>query len=237
MTARARKLRLPPRYHEEWGREFWSFVDRALRPGATVLDVGAGRRPTILPERRPADTLYVGADISGEELAHAAPGSYDETIAADAQRLVPELLDRFDLIVAWQVLEHLHDLPSAAQAFHRYAKPGGWFVSCLSGRYAAFSVANRILPDAVGSRVVAYLMRRPVESVFPARYDHGDARGLREAFSGWDEVHVIPLWRGFDYFARLPGIRALYLRYENWALQRGRENLATHYVVAARKAR
>src|SRR5204862_6715334 len=38
---------LPSRYEQEWGTEFWGFVNRALAPGAAVLDVGAGRRPTI----------------------------------------------------------------------------------------------------------------------------------------------------------------------------------------------
>jgi SAM-dependent methyltransferase len=228
-------FRLPPRYQEEWGGEFWEFAERGLRPGATILDIGAGRRPTILPDRRPEGTHYVGMDISGQELEEAEPGSYDETVVADAQREIPELVGRFDLIVAWQVLEHFEDLPSAAGQFYRYARPGGWFVSTLSGKHAAFSVANRILPDALGSRVVAQLMRRPVETVFPAHYDHCDERGLHAAFSGWDELHVIPLWRGADYFVRLPGIRALYVRYEEWARSGGRGNLATHYTVAARK--
>jgi SAM-dependent methyltransferase len=230
-----REFPLPPRYEQEWGTEFWRFVDRALPPGATILDVGAGRRPTILPSRRPDSTRYVGLDISGEELQEAEPGSYDETVIADAQREVPELVERFELIVAWQVLEHFRDLPSAAAQFYRYAKPGGWFVSTVSGKYALFSIANRILPDAIGSRMVAYLMRRPVETVFPAHYDHCDERGLHEAFAGWDELHVIPLWRGADYFGRLPGVRGLYVRYEDWALAKGHGNLATHYTVAARK--
>jgi SAM-dependent methyltransferase len=234
-TPSRRDFQLPPRYEREWGIEFWEFVERALRPGAAILDVGAGRRPTILPDRRPEDVHYVGMDISTDELEAAEPGAYHETVVADAQRPLPELVDRFDLIVAWQVLEHFEDLPSAASQFHRYAKDGGWFVSCLSGRYAAFAIGNRLLPKALGSRVVAYLMRRPVETVFPAHYDHCDERGLHEAFADWDEVHVIPLWRGADYFARLPGLRWLYLRYENWTIRHEHTNLATHYVVAARK--
>ena len=49
------------------------------------------------------------------------------------------------------------------------------------------------------------------------------------------EVHVIPMWRGADYFDRFPRVRSLYIRYEDWAFRRGHNNLATHYVVAARK--
>ncbi len=226
---------LPARYDEEWGTEFWEFVDPVLVPGATVLDIGAGRRPTILPERRPEGVRYVGLDISPSELESSDPGSYDEIVVADAEAVVPELAGRFDLIVAWQVLEHFRDLPAAAAAIHTYAKEGGWFVSVLSGRRAAFSVANRILPSALGSRLVALLMRREVETVFPAHYDHCDESGLHEAFSDWEEVHVFPLWRGASYFTRLPGLRRMYVVYENWAMEHGHRNLATHYAIAARK--
>ena len=210
-------------------------MSTALRPGAAVLDVGAGRRPTISVAERPADVHYVGLDESPGELDASEPDSYDERVVADAQVLIPDLAGRFDLIVAWQVLEHFSDLPGAAAAFYQYAKPGGLFVSMLSGRYAASSIANRILPQALSRRLVAYLMRRPAETVFPAFYDHAYERGLRDAFAGWDEFRVVPLWRGADYFARLPGLRWLYLRYEDWAIRHDHTNLATHYMVAARK--
>jgi SAM-dependent methyltransferase len=226
---------LPPRYQQEWGAEFWTFVDGALHDGATVLDIGAGRRPTISPERRPAGSHYVGLDIAARELEAAPPGCYDETVVADAQTLVPDLVDRFDLIVAWQVLEHIQDLDRAADVFHRYATARGSFVACLSGRNAVFALANRLLPASLSRHLVARLMRRPVETVFPAYYDRCDENGLHGAFSGWQEVRVIPLWRGADYFARFPHLRPLYVRYEDWAIERGSTNLATHYVVAARK--
>jgi SAM-dependent methyltransferase len=226
---------LPARYEQEWGTEFWGFVERALRPGIAVLDIGGGRSPTIPPPRRPADSHYVGLDASTEELETAPPGSYDETVAAAAETLQVDLVGRFDLIVSWQALEHFRDLPTAADAFHRYAADGGWFVACLSGRNALFAVGNRILPGSVGRKVVSRLMRRPLDSVFPAHYDHCTARGLRETFAGWSEVNVVPLWRGADYFAPFPRLRSTYVRYEDWAIGRGLDNLATHYVIAARK--
>jgi len=84
---------------------------------------------------------------------------------------------------------------------------------------------------------VSRLRRRPIDTVFPAHYDHCTERGLRESFSRWSEVHVLPLWRGADYFAPLPRLRSLYVRYEDWAIGRGLDNLATNYVVAARKSK
>jgi SAM-dependent methyltransferase len=223
------------RYERDWGIEFWSYVNDALRPGIAVLDVGAGRRPTIAPGARPADVEYVGMDVSADELERSTPDSYDEKVVADASQLVPELVDRFDLIVAWQVLEHFRDLPAAADAFHSYAREGGWFVACLSGRYASFAIANRLLPNRFGRPLVARVMRRPIDEVFEAHYDHCDDRGLRSSFSRWGELQVLPLWRGADYFERFHWIRSLYIGYEDWAIRRGYAKLATHYVVAARK--
>jgi SAM-dependent methyltransferase len=226
---------LPARYEPEWGADFWAFVDETLQPGVSILDVGAGRRPTIDPARRPPGTTYVGFDISAEELAAAAPGSYDETVAGAAETLVPGLVGRFDLIVAWQVLEHIRDLPRAVDTFSRYARPEGRFVACLSGRRAVYSIANRLLPARLGARLVARLRRRPLESVFPAHYDHCDYDGLHAAFSAWDDVQVLAFWHAADYFERLPRMQSLYLRYEDWAARTDRRGLATHYTVTGRR--
>jgi SAM-dependent methyltransferase len=225
-----------PRYATYWGTEFWDEVNSTLARAGAVLDVGSGRRPTIAPEDRPAGVEYVGLDISAEELALAPEGAYDQTVAADASDLVQDLVGRFDLILSWQVLEHVRDLPHAAANFHAYARPGGAFVAMLSGRYAAYAVANRVLPAETARKFVARLRRRPLDTVFPAHYDHCDEKGLREAFSTWEQVEVIPLWRGADYFERLPGLLSLYLRYEDLAIRRGWNGLATNYVVIARRA-
>jgi SAM-dependent methyltransferase len=224
-----------PRYARYWGTEFWDRIDRELATATAVLDIGGGRTPTIVPARRPHELHYVGLDASGPELELAPPGSYERTIAAEAEQLVPELVDRFDLIVSWQVLEHVRDLPRAVGNFHLYLRPGGALVACLSGRNAAFAIANRCMPNRLAHRFVARLRERSVETVFPAYYDRCDRHGLEATFSAWNEVEVIPLWRGADYFERLPGLLALYLRYEDLAIRRGWDDLATHYVVAARK--
>jgi 2-polyprenyl-6-hydroxyphenyl methylase/3-demethylubiquinone-9 3-methyltransferase len=223
------------RYAEYWGKDFWRHVGYALAGAETVLDVGGGRRPTLLPHERPSGRHYVGFDISAAELEAAPPGSYDEIVAARAEDFVPQLAGRFDLIVAWQVLEHVADLPRAAANFHSYARVGGTLVAMLSGRNAAFAIANRMLPAGFGERLVARLRRRPPETVFPAHYDHCDERGLRVAFAQWELLDIAPHWHGADYFERLPGLRGLYLRYEDAASARGWSGLATHYVVCARK--
>lgn len=235
LCVRASNRRLPARYEPEWGTEFWGFVQRGLSPGATVLDVGPGRNPTIVPSARPPGTWYVGLDASEHELRAAPDGSYDETVVGDAEVPVPGLIGRFDVIVSWYVLEHIRHLDRAAAVFYSYARPGGWFVACLAGRNAVFAVANRMLPPPIAARLVARLRDRPLESVFRTHYDHCTDRGLREAFFCWQDLHIVPLWHAADYFDRLPRLQRIYLRYENWIAERAVTSLCTNYVVAARK--
>jgi SAM-dependent methyltransferase len=235
MLEGTQQRRLPERYEWEWGREFWDRINAALRPGVAVLDVGAGRRPTIAIADRPDGIEYVGLDVSREELETAPVGSYDEIIAADAHEFVPELAGRFDLIVMWQVLEHFEDVTRAADVLGAYLRPQGQLVAHLSGKHAVYALANRMVPDRLGNRIAAVLMRREPETVFPAHYDRCDADGLVAAFSDWREIEVIPFWRGADYFQRLGPLLDVYLRYENWAAERGMRNLATHYTLAARR--
>jgi 2-polyprenyl-6-hydroxyphenyl methylase/3-demethylubiquinone-9 3-methyltransferase len=208
-------------------------ISEALDPGAAVLDIGSGRRPAIPPPDRPAGVHYVGLDISADELALAPPGSYDETIVSAAERRVPDLVGRFDLIVSYGVLEHIQDVPPAVANFRAYLKPEGKFVGFLAGRYAAFSIANRLIPFWLGRRLVTRWMRRDIDTVFRAYYDHCDSRGLQGAFSDWNEVEVVPLWAGRPYFGRIPGMLSLYMRYEDFVKSHGWNRLATHYVVTA----
>lgn len=223
------------RYRIPWGSEFWAIVSERLEPGISVLDIGAGRRPTIAAAARPQGITYVGLDPAREELELAPPGSYDEIVAASAESDIAGLHDRFDLIVSWQALEHVENMRAVGANFHSYAKPNGAFVGLLSGRNAAYALANRLLPGPIGARLVARLRDRPLETVFPAHYDLCTADGLREAFAGWASVDVLALFHGADYFDRAAPLQRAYLRFENWAERSNRENLATHYVVSTRR--
>lgn len=237
MTESPNSVYLRPRYAQTWGTEFWALVGQDLVDGIKILDVGGGRMPTLEPARRPPGTWYAGLDVSRDELLAAPPGSYDEIFVVDAQDTLQSLRERFDLIISWQALEHVRDMRAVAQSFREYLRPAGAAVACLSGRNAVFAVGNRLLPQAAASHLVAWVMRRPRETVFPAHYDRCDANGLRAAFASFAEVDVVPLWRGATYLDRFPRLRRLYLAYEDWAVRGERDNLATHYVLAARKSR
>jgi 2-polyprenyl-6-hydroxyphenyl methylase/3-demethylubiquinone-9 3-methyltransferase len=225
---------LPDRYAVPWRRPFYDYVARMLPPGAAILDVGSGRSPAIPADLRPPDCRYVGLDISARELAAAPVGSYDETVVADLLEPRPELAGRFDLVVSWQVLEHVDSLVVALDSIHMSLRGGGHLAALLSGRWALFAVANRLIPSRIGVRLMGATIERDPETVFPARYDRATMRELTAALGRWTAAEVLPCYRGAGYLCAFPRLQALYLAYEGWARE-SHPNLATHYLVFAEK--
>ena len=207
-----------------------------MRPGAAILDVGAGATPTLRPEWRREGGEYVGMDVSAAELSRASAGAYDETVVADAGVRRPELDGRFDLALSVFTFEHLDPLDAAVANLRAYLRPGGVLVAQFSGAFAYFALLNRALPERAKERLVERFTGRPSDDVFPARYHHCWAGALRQrVFADWAELIVVPLFLGVDYMRRFRRLSALYLAYEEWAYRGGHENLATHYLVTAQR--
>lgn len=227
---------LPERYSQVWDAPFRTAIEAELRPDTTVLDLGSGRNPTILPDERPPGTTYIGLDLSAAELAAAPPGSYDERVVADTVVLQDHLIGRTDLIVSWQVLEHVPDLGAAVICIRSYLSPGGAVVAMFSGSRSAFAVINRIVPFHVGAPIVSRVMGRTSSNpVFPAYYDRCHASALRSLFAGWSDVSLTPFFAGAGYFGFSRLLSRAYLAYEDQAAARGWEDLATHYLLVAHR--
>jgi SAM-dependent methyltransferase len=229
------KGNLPPRYHRSADDLLRDRFQPALVPGATILDVGGGRRPVIPPEARPEGCHYVGMDISGEELKRAAEGAYNEIVVADATRHVPELEGRFDLIISRWLLEHVKPLDRAFENFRSYLRPGGLFVATFSGRFSLFGLINQVVPHRVAQWAVHRFLGRSRDAVFPAYYHRCWYTAVEEILQPWSKAEILPLYIGARYFAfSRPTLKA-YLAYENWTHRSGRRNLATHYLVAGNR--
>ena len=229
----AERGELPARYLDSYHQRLKEMALAGISPGGAVLDIGSGRDPLLTRSERPGGATYVGLDISVDELEAAPGGSYDETVVVDLSHHVPDLDGRFDVVVSWQVLEHVERLPDAIANVHRYVRPGGRFLAVLSGRYAAFSVANRVLPDRLSSRVASRVLGLPAHDIFPAHYDRCHDSALRPMFAEWADVSITPVFRGAVYFRPFPPLLRMYLVYESWAERSGRRNLATHYLISA----
>jgi len=224
---------LPARYAEEQRVLFDELVAPALVSGAAVLDVGAGRAPTVPLGVRPGDIHYAGLDLSRAELDAAPAGSYDETVVSDAARRVPELENRFDLALSWQVLEHVKPLDPVIANLRSYLRPGGRLVAQFSGTFSAFGVLNQLLPHRASVWLLHRLNDRPTESVFPAYYHHCWQRAIEKMFVDWTSVRVVPRYLGAGYFRFSRPLLASYVAYEEWAMRGEHPNLASYYLIDA----
>jgi len=224
---------LPERYSEDWRAPFDARVRPALVAGTHILDIGAGRRPTLPTGSRPPGCLYVGLDLAAAELEKAPPGSYDETYVADVALRLPALEERFTLVVSWQVLEHVKSLDVAIENLRSYLRPGGRLVAHMSGSFSLFATISRLVPHSLGAQAMQHLLKRDRETVFPTHYDHCWYGALERMLASWSESQVLPRYRGAQYLSFCPVLQRVYLAFEDWACLRGHRNLATHYLVTA----
>ena len=225
--------KLPSRYAEDWEGSFYRFMGSRRYDAANILDVGSGRRPAVSPALRPAGCCYVGLDVSLTELALAPPSSYDEMVCDDLTQIRSDLVGRFDLIVSWQVLEHVPHPDVALNHLRAYLSERGRLVALLSGRYSCFGLANRVVPNRLGHRLGALVTRREPDTVFDAHYRDCYYDGLARMLSGWSRIDIHPRYRGETYFRFWRPMHRAYLGYESWAQRADLRNLATHYFVVA----
>lgn len=231
------RVSLPPRYDVRWDEPFRLAVEGVLRPGMAILDVGSGRNASIPARDRPADTRYIGLDLSEEELKAAAPGEYDGHVVADIGSLQDELVGQFDLIVSWQVIEHVQDVGAAFVCMRAYLRSGGTLVSLFSGRGSVFALINRVVPFHIGAPIVKRVMGRSDDSdpVFPAYYDRCTDSALRKMTRDWSQTDITPYWVGARYFGFAKFAQRSYLLYEDYLARRGIADLATHYLLVAQR--
>jgi SAM-dependent methyltransferase len=232
---------VPDRYRRQSDagpRGFHRRVADALDQGCVVLDLGAGAKPTVPPDARPGECVYVGLDISAAELRRAPAGSYDETVVVDAAAVPqPQLAGRFDLVVSLFALEHVENLEAVLANARTYLRPGGRMLAYLSGRYSPTSVVNRGLPSAAGAALVRRLNGRPPESIHPAHYDRCSYRQLSGLLAdGWAASEVVACYWGEKYFRFSRPVHALYGVYEELVFRADRRQLATHYLIDATRA-
>lgn len=222
---------------ERYGVSMQSALYQRLRPllrgDVRILDVGGGRSPFLPPDMRPAGTRYVGTDIDPEELRCAPPGAYDDAFAWDITT-APPVAERFDVLVSWQVLEHVDSMERALSNLKAVLAPGGVLLAQLTGARAAFALLTRVLPLKLRVGLMVKLLGHHEEDHFPTRYDHCRRRDLTRLLEGWSSAEVVPYYRGAHYFDFL-GFREAYLAYENVIARRGAADFATHYLIVAQR--
>jgi Methyltransferase domain len=223
---------LGARYGETMQGAMYSRLLPHLRDGIRILDVGGGRSPFLPPDMRPPGSRYVGTDIDPGELDSAPVGAYDESFVWDLTQ-PPTVDERFDVLLSWQVLEHVRSMDQALTNLRTMLVPGGMLFAQLTGGRALFALLTRVLPLKLRVTLMVRLLDgHREEDHFPTHYDHCRATDLRRLLSGWSSGEVVPYYRGAHYFD-FPGLRNAYLAYENAIARRGATDFATHYLIVA----
>jgi SAM-dependent methyltransferase len=234
--ATERRLRLPTdkTLWQRFEREAAGLI-KALPDGATVLDLGGGRRCVYAGSVEPPGRVkLVAVDISAEELA--MNDNVSEKRVADVALGLPMPDGSVDLILSRALLEHVHGVPAAIQHMARVLKPDGVALHLVPCRYSLFGLAARLLPFGPLVRLVHVVMpwtRGNVE--FPVVYDHCYPQALEKEFraAGFSRVESWITWAQPGYFEAVYPAFLLQALYE-WAVRHLRlRRLAAYTVVRA----
>lgn len=134
--------------------ELQRLIDGYMTAGGTVrlLEAGCGSMSKV---RLSENVEVVGVDISAKQLERN-PGLH-ERILADIQNF--DLPERsFDMIICWDVLEHL-DAPQKALAnFYRAIKPGGLIILAFPNLYSLKGLITKLTPHFMHVWYYRYLL-------------------------------------------------------------------------------
>lgn len=184
-------------------------LERALRPGAHVLDAGCGRTTRLAAHRDRIERL-VGVDV--DAAAGAGNAALDEFIAADLGSPLPFPDASFDLVYANFVVEHLDRPAVAFREWRRVLRPGGSLLVLTSNRANPLMAVASVVPEATRVGLKRRGAGAVAQDVIPTRYRANTPARLSAAlatagFSPAEVHYVATLHR---YAARSPSLaRAL----------------------------
>jgi len=160
---------LPPLSPNAWLR--WAVVSRLLPPDARdVLEVGCGQGG--FGARLAMRYRYVGVepDATSAQVARsrlAASGSmHGEVRHGDLSVLAAD--ERFDLVCAFEVIEHIEDDQAALHDWAERLRPGGWLLLSTPAHQHRFGAADEMVghfrryePAALVAQLVSAGMADP----------------------------------------------------------------------------
>lgn len=177
---------------------FYTQVAALLRPEDTVLDFGAGRGAWYYDE--PSHFRRWIQNFRGR-CAHVDGCDVDPVVleneTLDAAKLIapgkplPYEDDRFDLVIARYVFEHLEDPDGVAAELLRVTKPGGWICAITPNKWGYVALVARLVPNLLHTRALRFIQpHRKAADVFPTAYRLNTPRAVRRHFGrGADVFH------------------------------------------------
>jgi SAM-dependent methyltransferase len=181
-------------------------LDRHIIAGARVLDAGSGTGTWVLDRFAARVRLLVGADIEPPlQRSQAAPVLTD--LAA-----LPFASASFDLVLCYNVIEHLADPACTFTEFARVLAPGGALIFKTPNVTAPITALSRLTPVSLRRRVKGGL-GVGAEHVFATYYRCNTPSDLHSALSaaGLVRESLAAVDQSYDYlyFARLSYVLGL----------------------------
>lgn len=177
---------------------FFAQIAALLRPTDQVLDFGAGRGEPILDDKVPyrrhlSNMKGRCAHLEGCDLDEVVLDNpyldHAEVIRPDMPLPYPD--NRFDLVVARWVFEHVADPNQVAQELLRVVKPGGWIAAVTPNKFGYIALGARLVPNRLHVSSLRMVQpERKAQDVFPTRYRMNRPSTLRKAFGGGAEILV-----------------------------------------------
>ncbi|HET7599013.1 MAG TPA: class I SAM-dependent methyltransferase [Gemmatimonadales bacterium] len=160
-------------------------VGAVLRDGDVWLDLGAGTRPhrgwigPSAAELKARASVVVGCDLV---VPHLRANQYLTTAVAADGAWLPLASERFDLVTANMVLEHLPEPLLVLKEIARVLRPGGRFVFVTPNlSHPAVKFLSMFVKRDRRRALAARLERRRPEHIFPTFYRANSAASIAAA--------------------------------------------------------
>ena len=183
--------------HNDQEVAFFTQVAALLSPEHVVLDFGAGRGEFVendpsayrvwLQNFRGRCAHVDGCDPDPVVLDNP---TLDTAAVIPAGKSLPYPNDRFDLIIARYVFEHIADPGRTAIELLRVLKPGGWICVMTPNKWGYVALASRMVPNRLHSRLLSRVQRgRASRDVFPTEYRLNRPAAVRRYFGHSADIY------------------------------------------------
>lgn len=161
---------------------YYEAVVSSLAPGSLWLDVGGGSSPF------PHNSALAAELVSRSYLVAVDPSPNVQTnsFASETYQMPLEqfaTLNRFDLITARMVCEHVTDPAAFIRSLSRLIRPGGHVVIYTVSRFSPLSIAAALTPTKVHHLVKSRLWKAEEKDTFPTVYRMNTRQTLRRLFA------------------------------------------------------
>ncbi|MCV7061580.1 class I SAM-dependent methyltransferase [Mycolicibacterium vaccae] len=185
--------------HVDGTVSFFNQIAAIVRPSDTVLDFGAGRGGPLFDDQ--VEFRRSMADLKGRckhlDGCDVDPVILENPFLDDAKVIVtgeplPYENERFDLVDARFVFEHIEDPHFVISELLRVAKPGGVIAAVTPNKWGYIAMSARMVPNRLHVKVLTRSQpNRKAKDVFPTQYKLNTPRALTDAFGDRADVYIV----------------------------------------------